>query len=207
MNRRSFVLSGFALAACAAPAGAAHNPWGAISRSWGGGAPSSDGGSATKSLPSTYKGRQVVSYKTKETPGTIIIDTAQRWLYQVRPGGKAVRYGVGVGRDGFNWSGVAHVADKKEWPEWRPSAEMIRRERFHYGRRLPDMMPGGPDNPLGARALYLFQGERDTLFRIHGTNQPNTIGQAVSSGCIRMLNEEVIELYKKVPIGTKVIVL
>lgn len=205
MNRRSFVLSGLALAACAAPAGANHNTWGAVSSSWGGGEPT--WGVLTKPPPSNYKGRQVVSYKTKEPPGTIVIDTAQRWLYLVRPGGKAVRYGVGVGRDGFNWSGVAHVANKKEWPEWRPPAEMIQRERFHYGRQLPDVMPGGRDNPLGARALYLFQGDRDTLYRIHGTNQPSTIGQAVSSGCIRMLNDEVIELYKKVPIGTKVIVL
>lgn len=205
MDRRSFVLSGLALAACAAPAGANHNTWGAISPSWGGGAPT--WGVLTKTPPSNYKGRQVVSYKTKEPSGTIIIDTAQRWLYHVRPGGKAVRYGVGVGRDGFNWTGVAHVAKKKEWPEWRPPAEMIQRESFHYGRQLPDFMPGGPANPLGARALYLFQGDRDTLYRIHGTNQPNTIRQAVSSGCIRMLNDEVIELYKKVPIGTKVIVL
>jgi lipoprotein-anchoring transpeptidase ErfK/SrfK len=205
MNRRTFVLSGLALGACAAPAGATHNTWGAISPSWGGGAPT--WGVLTKTPPSNYKGRQVVSYKTKEPPGTIIIDTAQRWLYLVRPGGKAIRYGVGVGRDGFNWSGVAHVANKKEWPEWRPPAEMIQRESFHYGRQLPDVMPGGPANPLGARALYLFQGDRDTLYRIHGTNQPNTIRQAVSSGCIRMLNDEVIELYKKVPIGTKVIVL
>jgi lipoprotein-anchoring transpeptidase ErfK/SrfK len=217
MNRRSFILSGLALAAFGGSASANHNSWGRVPAwggspvwgrgpTWGGGAPNWGGG-FTQSRPSNYKGRQTLSYQTKERPGTIIIDTSQRWLYLVLPGGKAIRYGVGVGRDGFNWSGVARVAMKRQWPEWRPPAEMIQRELVQYNRQLPEVMPGGLSNPLGARALYLFQGDRDTLYRIHGTNQPHTIRQAVSSGCIRMLNEEVIELYDKVPIGAKVIVL
>ncbi len=161
------------------------------------------GGAAT-ARRSAYGGKRIVPYRTSEKPGTIIIVTRERALYYVLPGGKAIRYGVGVGRAGFTWSGTATIRRKKKWPEWRPPAEMIARELKQYGRRLPDVMAGGPRNPLGARALYLFQGNRDTLYRIHGTNAPQTIGRAVSSGCIRMLNEEVIDLYNRVRLGTKV---
>ncbi len=153
-----------------------------------------------------YGGRRVVAWRGPERPGTIVIITAERALYHILPGGKAVRYGVGVGRAGFQWSGVAYVGRKAIWPDWRPPKEMIRRELAQYGRRLPDVMEGGIRNPLGARAMYLYRNGRDTMYRIHGTNAPQTIGGAVSSGCIRMLNEEIIELFDKVPIGTKVIV-
>lgn len=145
---------------------------------------------------------QTVGYAGSEKPGTIIIDTAQRMLYLVQPGGTARRYGVGVGKAGFEWSGTETISSKREWPDWRPPAEMIAREK-KKGRLLPKHMPGGPANPLGARALYLGS----TLYRIHGTNQPWSIGQAVSSGCIRMRNEDVTDLYQRVGIGTKVKVL
>ena len=148
---------------------------------------------------STYGGKRVVTYQTQERPGTIIIDTASRRLFYVLNSANAIEYGIGVGRQGFDWSGTATIGDKQEWPDWHPPAEMIARELQQYGRRLPDVMAGGPDNPLGARALYLYQGNRDTLYRIHGTNAPETIGQAVSSGCIRLLNEEIIDLYDRAP--------
>jgi lipoprotein-anchoring transpeptidase ErfK/SrfK len=144
----------------------------------------------------------VVSFPTKERPGTIVIDTRRRYLYLVLEGGKAQRYGVGVGRDGFGWSGSVRVGRKAEWPRWTPPAEMRKRQPY-----LPVSMEGGPSNPLGARALYLHRNGKDTLFRIHGSNEPWTIGQAVSSGCFRMRNEDVIALYERVPIGTKVVVL
>jgi lipoprotein-anchoring transpeptidase ErfK/SrfK len=143
-----------------------------------------------------------VAYQGGEKPGTIIIDTAQKFLFFVEPGGKAMRYGVGVGKEGFLWKGTEHVRAKKEWPGWTPPAEMIVRER-KKGRILPAHMEGGPANPLGARALYLG----DTLYRIHGTNAPWTIGHNVSSGCIRMRNEDVIDLYSRVKIGAKVVVI
>ncbi len=149
---------------------------------------------------------RVVRYVTDEKPGTIIIDTRRRYLYLVLGNDKAKRYGIGVGRAGFQWSGIARVGRKQEWPDWYPPKEMIERELKKYNRKLPEKVEGGPKNPLGARALYLFQGNRDTLYRIHGTNQPWTIGRAVSSGCIRMRNEDVIDLYKRVPVGAKVIV-
>lgn len=154
-----------------------------------------------------YRGKKTVSYSSKERPGTIVIDTRKRALFYVLKGNRAIRYGVGVGRQGFTWSGTARIKRKAEWPGWRPPKEMIERELKKYGRRIPDFVEGGPNNPLGARALYLYQGGRDTLYRIHGTNQPNTIGHAVSSGCIRMLNSEVIDLYQRVKMGTKVVVL
>jgi lipoprotein-anchoring transpeptidase ErfK/SrfK len=144
----------------------------------------------------------IVDYPTAERPGTIIIDPQSRYLYLVLEGGKAQRYGVGVGRDGFGWSGTVRVARKAEWPSWTPPAEMRKRQPY-----LPASMPGGPNNPLGARALYLHKGGKDTLYRIHGSNEPWTIGRAVSSGCFRMRNEDVIELYGRVGIGTKVVVL
>jgi lipoprotein-anchoring transpeptidase ErfK/SrfK len=149
---------------------------------------------------------QVVTYETAEAPGTIIVDSGNKFLYFVLKDGMAIRYGVGVGREGFGWSGTVRVGAKsKEWPSWTPPAEMI--ERRPELVKYADGMPGGPDNPLGARALYLFDGGRDTMFRIHGTNEPWSIGQNVSSGCIRMLNAHVIELARMVEVGTKVIVM
>ncbi len=145
---------------------------------------------------------QEVAYNGPEKPGTIIIDTNENFLYHIQPGGTARRYGVGTGKPGFEWAGTHKVTQKREWPDWRPPAEMIAREK-RKGRILPVHMAGGPDNPLGARALYLGS----TLYRIHGTNQPSTIGRAVSSGCIRMRNEDVIELYERVDVGTKVVVM
>ncbi|MCB1384479.1 MAG: L,D-transpeptidase, partial [Nitratireductor sp.] len=145
---------------------------------------------------------QRVEYASGERPGTIIIDTERRYLYLVEANGVATRYGVGVGRAGFEWSGTEKISRKSEWPEWRPPEEMRERERAR-GRELPVVMAGGPENPLGARAMYLG----GTLYRIHGTNQPWTIGKAMSSGCIRMRNEDVTELYERVGVGTKVVVL
>jgi lipoprotein-anchoring transpeptidase ErfK/SrfK len=143
--------------------------------------------------------QQTVSYTGPERPGTIVINPRERFLYLVQPNRTAQRYGIGVGRQGFEWSGTAQIKRKQKWPSWRPPEEMLRRRPD-----LPDFMEGGLDNPLGARALYLYQGERDTLYRIHGTNEPSTIGQAVSSGCIRLLNEDVYDLYNTVPLGTVV---
>jgi len=161
----------------------------------------------TRRQASRYRGKEVIKFQTKEATGTIIINMGERRLYYVLPNGKAIRYGVGVGRQGFEWSGIAQIGFMRTWPEWHPPKEMIARELRQYGRRLPDVMPGGPQNPLGARALYLYQGAKDTLYRIHGTNAPQTIGQAMSSGCIRMLNEEVIDLHDRVRIGTRVVVI
>jgi lipoprotein-anchoring transpeptidase ErfK/SrfK len=144
---------------------------------------------------------KVVDYASSEAPGTILIDTGHRYLYVVLGNGKAQRYGVGVGREGFGWKGRVHVGRKAEWPTWVPPAEMRQRQPY-----LPVSMAGGPDNPLGARAMYLYDGGRDTLFRIHGSNEPWTIGHAVSSGCIRMRNEDVIQLYDRTKVGTTVIV-
>jgi lipoprotein-anchoring transpeptidase ErfK/SrfK len=142
--------------------------------------------------------RQIVLYPSKEAPGTVIIDTPHTFLYLTLGGGKAMRYGIGVGRKGFTWSGVERVSRKSEWPDWIPPAEMIARQPY-----LPRWVGGGPGNPLGARALYLG----NTDYRIHGTNNPASIGTQVSSGCIRLRNDDVIDLYRRVPIGTKVIVL
>ena len=138
---------------------------------------------------------------TGEAPGTVVVDTRNKFLYLVIPGKKAIRYGVAVGDEAYGWSGTATVQRKAEWPDWTPPAEMVKRwPHVHFTK-------GGPDNPLGARALYLYQNGRDTLYRIHGTNEPETIGRAVSSGCIRMRNVDVIDLYNRVPAGAKVIVL
>jgi L,D-transpeptidase catalytic domain len=144
----------------------------------------------------------MVQNPTKESAGTIVIDTSSRHLYLVQPGGGAIQYGIGVGRQGFAWKGIAHVGRKSEWPRWIPPKEMLQRRPD-----LPEEMEGGLENPLGARALYLFQGNKDTLFRIHGTNEPDSIGKAVSSGCIRMMNADAIDLYDRVKIGTRVVVL
>ena len=150
--------------------------------------------------------RRKVRLMTDEKPGTIIIDTNTKYLYYVQGQNRAVRYGVGVGREGFGWSGVVKVGRKAEWPDWRPPATMIARERAK-GHNIPSYVKGGPNNPLGARAMYLYKGGRDTIFRIHGTNQPWTIGQNMSSGCIRMMNKDVEHLYKQADIGSKVIVI
>jgi lipoprotein-anchoring transpeptidase ErfK/SrfK len=155
--------------------------------------------------------RRTVSYPSGEAPGTIVIDPANRFLYLVQDGGQAIRYGVGVGREGFGWSGIANVREKREWPDWYPPKEMIQRQP-ELRRQLTELqsgvgMSGGPRNPLGARALYLWQGNKDTLFRIHGTVEPWTIGSRVSSGCIRMINQDVIDLYQRAPINAKVVVL
>lgn len=146
--------------------------------------------------------REEVPNTTHQPPGTIVVDTTTRHLYYTQPNGEALRYGIGVGRQGFAWKGVAKIERKAEWPGWTPPSDMLKRRPD-----LPLHMEGGIDNPLGARALYLFQGNRDTMFRIHGTNEPDTIGQAVSSGCIRMMNADVIDLYRRVPVGTRVVVL
>jgi lipoprotein-anchoring transpeptidase ErfK/SrfK len=150
-----------------------------------------------KELPANLK-KQLVDYATREPAGTIIIDTSNTYLYLVLGGGKALRYGIGVGREGFTWAGTERVSKMKEWPDWFPPSEMIERQPY-----LPRMMAGGPGNPLGARALYLGH----TLYRIHGTNQPSTIGSFVSSGCIRLLNEDIEDLFSRVQVGTRVVVL
>jgi lipoprotein-anchoring transpeptidase ErfK/SrfK len=142
--------------------------------------------------------RQIVSYASHEAPGTVIIDTPHTYLYYVLGGGRAIRYGIGVGRDGFTWSGTQSITRKAEWPDWTPPPEMIKRQPY-----LPRQMAGGPGNPLGARAMYLG----DTEYRIHGTNAPETIGTHVSSGCIRLTNDDVTDLYSRVTVGAKVIVL
>ena len=149
--------------------------------------------------------RKKVRLVTDEAPGTIIIDTNNKYLYYVEGGNRATRYGVGVGRDGFGWSGVVKIGRKAEWPDWRPPKEMIAREA-KKGHKIPAYQEGGVDNPLGARAMYLYKGGHDTIFRIHGTNQPWTIGQNMSSGCIRMMNADVEHLYDRAPVGSKVIV-
>jgi lipoprotein-anchoring transpeptidase ErfK/SrfK len=150
----------------------------------------------TAVVPDVYR-RQPVFYRTSEAPGTIIIDTPRRFLYLVQANNTALRYGVGVGRDGFQWNGLLKITRKQEWPDWTPPPEMIERQPY-----LPRFMAGGPGNPMGARALYLGA----TVYRIHGTNAPETIGHAVSSGCFRLVNEQVMDLYERVPVGTKVIV-
>ena len=149
--------------------------------------------------------RQVVSYVSEEQPGTIVVDTEQRFLYLVMRDDKAVRYGVAVGKQGFSWKGEATILRKAEWPTWTPPREMIARrpelQRYASG------MDGSPINPLGSRALYLYQDNVDTLYRLHGAGEPWTIGRAVSSGCVRLLNDDIADLYERVPIGTKVVVL
>jgi len=149
-----------------------------------------------KDLPAALR-RQSVSYRTEQPPGTIIVNTHDRYLYLIMGNGVAMRYGVGVGRDGFQWGGIQKITLKREWPDWVPPPEMIVRQPY-----LPRWMAGGPGNPLGARAMNLG----GTVYRIHGTNAPQTIGQAVSSGCFRLVNDDVIDLYSRVPLGTKVMV-
>ena len=147
-------------------------------------------------LPPQFQ-RQMVLYRTTEPPGTIIVHTSERFLYLVQGNGRAIRYGVRVGREGFQWQGLLKITRKAEWPDWTPPPEMIKRQPY-----LPRFMAGGPGNPLGARAMYLGT----TVYRIHGTNQPQTIGHAVSSGCFGMVNADIMDLYDRVPVGTKVVV-
>jgi len=189
LNRRTFLVGGmsFALAGCTAE----------TMDSWSAYAPM-DGAVSPKFR------RRRVRYASKEKPGTIIVDTSERYLYVVEDNGMATRYGVGVGRAGFAWSGRAKVGRKAEWPTWTPPPNMIRRQPEL--KKYAGGMPGGPNNPLGARALYLYDGGRDTMYRLHGTNQPSSIGQAMSSGCIRMMNADVEHLYNRTPVGTRVIV-
>jgi lipoprotein-anchoring transpeptidase ErfK/SrfK len=159
--------------------------------------PGTDHGSSSASLPPEYQ-RQPVFYRTPEPPGTIIVSTADRFLYLIQGENRAMRYGIGVGRDGFTWGGVQYIAEKHEWPDWRPPPEMLTRQPY-----LPRFMAGGPGNPLGARAMFLGHTE----YRIHGTNAPETIGHSVSSGCFRLVNDDVMDLYDRVPVGTKVVVM
>lgn len=157
-----------------------------------------------KKLPKDFR-RAIVPYPTRHWPGTIIINTGSRQLFLILEGQQALRFGCAVGRDGFRWAGLADVGRKVMWPRWTPPKDMI--ERSPEKAKWKDGMPGGPENPLGARALYLFQNGGDTLYRIHGTNEPMSIGKNASSGCIRMLNQSVIELYRRAPVGARVVVM
>ena len=170
------------------------------------------------SVPALRKGviapdfwRRDVAYPSNEAPGTIIVDPRRHYLYHIKGNGQARRYGVGVGRQGFAWSGAAEIRSKQEWPDWYPPKEMIERQP-ELKRSVAQLqsglgVAGGPHNPLGARAMYLWQGNKDTLFRIHGTTEPGSIGRSVSSGCIRMVNQDAIDLYSSVTVGTKVVVI
>jgi lipoprotein-anchoring transpeptidase ErfK/SrfK len=187
----------FAIAAHHAPAAAQTNPYFSVDvdERFTGGAPR---GKVFSLFGISPVPRTTVNLVSREKPGTIIINTGERRLYYVLPEGKAIRYGIGVGRDGFTWRGEKTVTAKKEWPDWTPPEQMLKRRPD-----LPRFMKGGPENPLGARAMYLGS----TLYRIHGSNEPETIGQGVSSGCFRMINDDVIDLYNRVQLGTKVIVM
>jgi len=156
---------------------------------------------ARATIPQTFQ-RHIVDYSGREKPGTIVVDTSARFLYYVMPKGKAIRYGVTVGEQGQAWSGVAQVGRLAEWPDWIPTSDIQKRLGPY-----PSRVAGGPRNPLGSRGIYLYEGGKDTLYRIHGTNQPEYIGQAISSGCIRMTNEDVIDLYNRVRLGATVVVL
>ncbi|WP_434058444.1 L,D-transpeptidase [Coralliovum pocilloporae] len=165
----------------------------------------------TKKFKKTFKlnpefAPQTVSYSTKYDPGTIVVDPRNHFLYLIETRGRARRYGVGVGRAGLAFRGSATIKRKAEWPRWTPTKNMIRRQPRKYAKYAKGV-PGGINNPLGARALYLFKGGRDTFYRIHGTTQPSSIGRSVSNGCIRMINDHVIDLYNRVPLGTRVVVL
>ncbi|NVK32908.1 MAG: L,D-transpeptidase [Rhodobacteraceae bacterium] len=184
----AFTFSSFA--AHAGPGGKFYDP---ETKQWVTYGPSYGGKSPVK--------RKKVRYESKYKPGTIVVDTGERRLYRIMEGGKAMRYGIGVGKTGFQWGGTHRITRKAEWPGWTPPPQMRARERAK-GRILPAHMPGGPNNPLGARALYIGS----TLYRVHGTNQPWTIGSAVSSGCIRLANEDVIHLYKSVNVGDRIVV-
>lgn len=189
-SRRSFLLAGMALALSGCSQAVGQTP-----------RPASP--SVGYAVEPQYR-RQRVRYQSDEIPGTIIIDRSQRFLYLVEPDGWAMRYGVGVGREGLSLTGRAKIGRMAEWPSWTPTANMMRREPRLV--QYASGVPGGPNNPLGARALYLYRGGRDTMFRIHGTNEPWTIGQAASSGCIRLINDDIIDLYNRSSVGADVIV-
>lgn len=155
-------------------------------------------------IPEIFQ-RQLVPFRSREIPGTIVIDSDKHFLYLIQPNQTAIRYGIGVGRDGFGWAGIVEIGRAAEWPKWTPPAEMV--ERDPQAAKWKDGMPGGPENPLGARALYLYKDGRDTIYRIHGTNEPWSIGLNVSSGCIRLLNDDIIDLHQRATIGAKVVVL
>jgi lipoprotein-anchoring transpeptidase ErfK/SrfK len=157
---------------------------------------------AKATIPEPYR-RHIVTYHRKEAPGSIVVDSDARYLYYVLPEGKAIRYGITVGEEALVFSGVAKIGRTQEWPSWTPTADIKRR----LGAGIPNFVPGGPANPMGARALYLYANGKDTLYRIHGTNQPEFIGSAISSGCIRMTNEDIIDLYNRVKVGSVVVVL
>ena len=157
-----------------------------------------------KKIPSSFR-KQLVDYPGTEWPGTLIVDPEHRHLYHVLENNQAIRFGVGVGREGFSWAGEAKIGMKRRWPRWLPPEEMVVRDE--NAAKWANGMPGGPENPLGARALYLYANGADTLYRIHGTNDPSSIGKALSSGCIRMLNQDIADLYLRVPVGSKVVVL
>jgi lipoprotein-anchoring transpeptidase ErfK/SrfK len=203
-SRRTFLLGAFG--ATAALAGCTTSDLNIFTAEYGS---KKDAGYALPSIPihqvPRQFHRQVVRYDTKENPGTVIVDPANKYLYFVMPEGKAMRYGIGVGREGFEWSGTTRVAMKREWPTWTPPSEMIKRQpelaKWRGGQ------PGGLSNPLGARALYLFNKGGDTGYRLHGTPEWNSIGRAMSSGCVRLINQDIIDLYDRVEIGAKVIVL
>jgi lipoprotein-anchoring transpeptidase ErfK/SrfK len=194
----AFVILGLALAGCAegALAPATQASWSPRDKQLMSHLPY-----AQANIPELYR-RHIVDYQRRETPGTILVDSNSKFLYYVLPKGKAIRYGITVGEEAQAWSGVAKVGRKEEWPAWIPTAG----EQARLGP-FPARVPGGPRNPMGARALYLYAGGKDTQYRIHGTNQPEYIGQAISSGCIRMTNEDAIDLYNRVPVGTMVVVL
>ncbi len=206
LSRRSFVTAGMALAAVSlAGCGTSFRTFGSV--------PAMKPKNPEKFrvprvnmeiIPRAYH-RQRVPYETKEKPGTIIVDTKSRHLFLVEEDDTAIRYGIGVGRQGFEWKGRATIRRKAKWPRWIPPKEMVARDPV--AAKYKDGWDPGPTNPLGARALYLYKGGRDTLYRIHGTNQPRSIGKAMSSGCVRMLNHDVVDLYERVPNGTKVVVL
>ena len=157
-----------------------------------------------KKIPAPFR-KQLVNYPGSEWPGTLVVDPEHRHLYHVLENQQAIRYGVGVGREGFSWAGEAKIGMKRRWPRWLPPIEMV--ERDEKAAKWVNGMPGGPENPLGARALYLYANGADTLYRIHGTNDPSSIGKAMSSGCIRLLNQDIADLYLRVPVGSKVVVL
>jgi lipoprotein-anchoring transpeptidase ErfK/SrfK len=206
LSRRSLITGASAIGAAWSLAGCSATTSGSTTAA----STTATGWHLAKAAPPNYQ-RAEVGYLTEEPPGTIIIDPPIHYLYLVERGGKAWRYGIGVGGEGYGWSGVAMVKNKQEWPDWYPTTDILARQP-QLGPRLKQLqggkgVPGGPENPLGARALYLWQDNKDTLYRIHGTNEPWSIGQNVSSGCIRMVNDDVIDLYSRTPVGTKVVVL
>lgn len=201
-DRRAFLSLGLSAAACSlAGLPAAAMPVGAAAASAKPVADDLSGPPEDFVIDPIYM-RQIVPYEGPGRPGTIVVRTATRFLYLVMPNGEALRYGCGIGRDGFSWSGEANIARKAAWPAWYPPPEMRKRQP-----ELPVMMAGGLKNPLGARALYLYKNGVDTLYRIHGTTEAWTMGQAVSSGCVRLMNDDVMDLYQRVPVGAPVIVI